>query len=330
MNVRWGLIGAGDIVRKRVAPALRDVAGSRLLGVARAHADRVEEFARAFGADRWYRDDRELLADPQVDAVYVATPVHLHAEQAVAAAEAGKHVLCEKPMGLDVAECDRMIAAARAHGVRLGVAYYRRFYPVVGRIKALLAAGEIGKAVICQVNAFEWLDMPRDHPRGWFMRKAESGGGPMFDFGCHRIEVLLNLFGPARRVSGLVANAYFEREVEDTAAALLELGEGTCATLAVTHATSEPRDTLDVFGTRGAIHVPALNEGDLVVTAAGKTRREAHPPAANLHAPLVKDFVDAVLEGRDPAVTGDTGRAVAAIEEQIYAGSRPASRSASA
>jgi predicted dehydrogenase len=328
MNVRWGLIGAGDIAQKRVAPALRDVPRSRLLGVARAHAEQAEAFARAFGANRWYRDHRDLLADPEVDAVYVATPVHQHAEQAIAAAEAGKHVLCEKPMGLEPAECDRMIAAARAHGVRLGVAYYRRFYPVVGRIKALLAAGEIGKAVLCQANAFEWLDMSPDHPRGWFLRKAESGGGPMFDFGCHRIEVLLNLFGPARQASGLVTNAFFEREVEDTAAALLEFAQGTCAMLAVTHAASEARDTLDIFGTKGAIHVPALNRGELVITAAGRTRREDHPPAANLHAPLVEDFVNAVLDGRDPAVTGETGRAVAEIEAAIYAGSRPASRNA--
>jgi predicted dehydrogenase len=330
MNVRWGLVGAGDIARKRVAPALRDVPRSRLLGVARAHAERAEAFAREFGAERWYRDDRELLADPDVDAVYLATPVHRHAGQAIAAAEAGKHVLCEKPMALDVEECGRMIEAARANGVKLGIAYYRRFYPVVGRIKALLADGEIGTPVLCQVNAFEWLDMRPDHPRGWFLRKGESGGGPMFDFGCHRIEVLLNLFGGVRAVKGLVANAFFDREVEDTAAAVLGFEHGTCAMLAVTHATSEARDTLDLFGTRGMVHVPNLNRGELMITSGGSTRREDHPPAANLHAPLVQDFVDAVLSDREPAVGGETGRAVAAVEEQIYEGATPASRSASA
>jgi predicted dehydrogenase len=210
------------------------------------------------------------------------------------------------------------------------VAYYRRFYPVVHRVQALLAGGAIGTPVLCQVNAFEWLDMPADHPRGWFLRRAESGGGPMFDFGCHRIEVLLNLFGPARRVTGLVTNAFFEREVEDTAAALIEFGHGACAMLAVTHATSEPRDTLEVFGTTGALQVPNLNAGTLSVSSGGRTWREDHPPASNLHAPLVEDFVDAVLGGRAPAVGGDAGRAVAAVEEAIYAGPRPASRSASA
>src|SRR5206468_7730595 len=111
---------------------------------ARARADRAAEFAQRHGARRWYADWREALGDRDVDAVYLATPVRLHAEQAVAAAEAGKHVLCEKPMALDVAACERMIAAARAHGVKLGVAYYRHHYPAVARLRQMIASGEIG------------------------------------------------------------------------------------------------------------------------------------------------------------------------------------------
>ena len=103
------------------------------MAVSRANADLVEAFAREAGARRWHADWRDLVRDPAIDAVYVATPVHLHAEQTIAAAAAGKHVLCEKPMAMDASECDRMIAACRAAGVRLGVAYYRHFYPAVIR-----------------------------------------------------------------------------------------------------------------------------------------------------------------------------------------------------
>jgi Oxidoreductase family, NAD-binding Rossmann fold len=130
-SLSWGLIGAGDIVRKRVGEALREGRGCELVAVSRARTELLESFARKVGARRWHADWRDLIADDEVDAVYVATPVHLHAEQTVAAAEAGKHVLCEKPMVMTAAECDRMIAACRAHGVRLGIAYYRRFYPAV-------------------------------------------------------------------------------------------------------------------------------------------------------------------------------------------------------
>ncbi|HVD76360.1 MAG TPA: Gfo/Idh/MocA family oxidoreductase, partial [Vicinamibacteria bacterium] len=215
--VRWGLIGCGDIAAKRVAPALRDSPGSTLMAVARARADRAAEFAERHGARRWYADWREVLSDREIDAVYVATPVRLHAEQAVAAAEAGKHVLCEKPMALDVAGCERMTSAARHHGVKLGVAYYRHHYPAVVRLREMIASGEIGRPVLVQVQAFELFDPPPGDPRAWLLKKSESGGGPMMDFGCHRIEVLLDLLGPVVEVRAKPSNVRFhDREVEDT------------------------------------------------------------------------------------------------------------------
>ena len=142
----------------------------------------------------------------------------------------------------------------------------------------------------------------------------------MFDFGCHRLEVLVHIFGPVRRAAGIIANVVFDREVEDTAAALLQFEAGCCATLAVTHAAIDPQDTLDVFGTRGSLHIGRLNAGDLLRRGPdGAECRESHPPAANLHRPLIEEFVDAVRSRRDPAVDGRAGRAIAAIEEQIYA-----------
>jgi predicted dehydrogenase len=310
-GVRWGLIGAGDIVRRRVAGALRDAPASELVAVSRARSELAAEFSREIGARRWHGDWRALVADAELDAVYIATPVHVHAEQSIAAAEAGKHVLCEKPLAMSAAECDRMIAACRANGVKLGVAYYRRFYPAVKRVKAIIDSGEIGAPVFAQMNAFEYFDPPPDHPRAWLLQPSIAGGGPMMDFGCHRIEVLVNLFGS---------------QVRQTAAVLLQFESGPCASVTVTHASHERQDTLHVFGTRGSIHVDDLNAGTLRVEASSwraeardARRREVHPPAENVHLPLVEDFVDAVLTDREPAVTGETGRAVAAIEDIIYA-----------
>ena len=318
-KLAWGLIGCGDIARKRIAPALRDLETSDFVGVSRAREDLAKSFAEVFGARKHYAAWTDLIADEDIHAVYIATPVHLHAEQAVAAAEAGKHVLCEKPMAIDVAECDRMIAAASANQVKLGVAYYRHFYPVIGRAKELIASGEIGQPVIAQINAFESFNPALDHPRSWLLRKDRSGGGPMFDFGCHRIEVLTSLFGRIAKVSAQVANVVFEREVEDTATALFQFERGTCATLAVTHAAREPQDTLDIFGTQGSIHIPNLNEGAMRLVSAEGEKCEAHPPNPNLHLPLIEDFVDAVINDREPLVNHETGRMVAMIEEKIYA-----------
>jgi len=319
-KINWGLIGCGDIARKRVASALRDTPQSTLLAVSRAQSELAESFARQFGAKKWYPDWRDLLTDGEINAVYLATPVHLHASQCIEAANAGKHVLCEKPMAMNAAECEQMIAACRANDVKLGVSYYRHFYPVVARIRSLISAGEIGKPILAQLNAFEWFNPDLSEPRGWLLKREFAGGGPMFDFGCHRIEVLLNLFGRIDRTTALATKALFDREVEDTAAAVFQFEQGTCATLTVSHAAREPQDTLDIFGSKGSIHVPILNEGRMRIANAEGEREESYPPAANIHQPLIEDFVKAVTQGLKPRVGGEIGKAVAEIEDRIYAG----------
>jgi Predicted dehydrogenases and related proteins len=318
--IRWGIIGAGDIVRKRIAPAIIDLSNCELTAISRNRADLAEATAKEFGARRGYADWHEMLLDIEIDAIYIATPVYLHAEQTIAAADAGKHVLCEKPMAMDTKECEQMIAACNANGVKLGVAYYRRFYPVLERVREVLASGEIGQPVIAQINAFEYVDLAADDPRGWFLQKEKSGGGPMMDFGCHRLEVLTDLFGDATRVESLTANVVFrDRDVEDTAVALLQFPSGVCASVTVTHGSHGPQDTLDVFATKGSIRVAVLNDGEVQIKTSAGERIESHPPYKNIHQPLIEDFADAVMTNREPRVGGVTGRTIAGLLGDIYA-----------
>jgi len=317
--VRWGLIGAGDIARKRIAPAMLDLPNCELVSVSRSRADLAKQFADKFGAPNSFADGRDQINQAEIDAVYIATPVFLHAEQTIAAANSGKHVLCEKPMALNPGECGEMIAACRANNVRLGIAYYRRFYPAIRRVKQIIESGEIGTVSIVQINAFEYLEMEPGDPRHWFLEKAKSGGGPMMDFGCHRIEMLTNLFGAPVSVVSSVSNKIFGREVEDTATALMRFENGTCASVTVTHAASDPQDTLHVFGSKGSIHIPVLNAGEMTIRIGGKVRHESHPPAANFHQPLIEDFANAVLQDREPAVGGECGKEISSLIEEIYA-----------
>lgn len=317
-KLRWGSIGAGDIVRKRIITALREAENCELIAVTRQDSSRAEQFASEFHIPRWFADHREMLASDEIDAVYIASPVYLHAGHTIDAARAGKHVLCEKPMAMDAQECDRMIAACKASNVKLGIAYYRRFYPVVERIKKALRENEIGKPVFVQVNTFESFNPGREHPRRWFIEKAKSGGGPMMDFGCHRIEVLVDLFGKAVEIESLNAKVAFDREVEDTSAALFRFEDGPCVSLTVTHAAKASVDSFDIFGTEGTIRIASLNSGTISISNSSGESTETHAPAANFHLPLIRDFADAVLHGRDPSVTGETGREVARIVDAIY------------
>ncbi len=319
-RLRWGLIGCGDIAQKRVAPALRDLPDAELVAVNRARFDKVEEFASEFGALKVYRDWMDLLKDSEIEAVYVATPVDLHASITVAAAELGKHVLCEKPMALDLNHCDEMIRVCQQSQVKLGIAYYRRFFPVVKKIKEMILSGEIGQVILAQINAFEFFNPGPEHPRSWFVDKQRAGGGPMFDFGCHRIEVLLNLLGGIKGVQGSVKQIAFKRDVEDTAIAVLDFMTGSQAIISVTHAAFESQDSLSIFGSKGSIHVPVLNKGTLRVITSRGEHIEEYLPSPNFHVPLIEDFSQAVFSDRDPEVTGEVGREVNRILSLTYSG----------
>lgn len=316
--LRWGLIGCGDIAGKRVAPSLRDLDTCRLVAVNRAQHDLAEQFARAFGAERWYKDWRDLLKDEEIDAVYIATPPNLHAEQTIAAAEAGKHVICEKPMARNAQACRRMIAACRTAGVRLSIAYYRHFYPVVSRVKQILDSGEIGKVVLAEIRAFENFRPEAEDPRSWMIRKRQGGGGPLMDFGCHRIEVLLNILGDVSRAWGNQGSLVTDWDVEDTSVSVLEFQSEARGMLAVSRAIEEPQDTLDIYGSAGSIHVPVLNKGLMTIVTPAGERREDRPPHQNLHLPYIEAVTQAFLENREPPVPGETGLRVAEIIEEIY------------
>ena len=317
-EVKWGLIGCGDIASKSVAPAIRNAENSILVTVNRSDFSKVESFARESGAKKWTAEWQELVKDEEINSVYVATPVYLHADQTIAAAEAGKHVLCEKPMALNQADCSRMIDACKVNGVKLGVAYYRHLFPAVNRIKEIIESDEIGKVVHIQANNFKNFNLPPGAPRYWFLQKELSGGGPMMDMGCHRIEIFTNIAGPVQEITGFLDNIVYKREVEDTATAHFLFESGATAVLVSSHGMFEPQDTLDIFGSKGSIHVPVLDEGTMIIRTAADTRTEKHLNYKNFHQPLIDDFVKSILENRQPAIAGETGIEINALLDKIY------------
>jgi predicted dehydrogenase len=320
-SIAWGLVGAGDIARKRVARALRDLAPDGTLhSVASRQRAQAEELAHEHDIPRVHADWRTLVADPEIDAVYVSTPVDLHAEMTVAAARAGKHVLCEKPMALTHAECRSMIRAARRAGVRLGIAYYRRFYPVVVRLKQLLDAGAIGTPVLAEVVVAESFNPDgRNAPRRWLVQRRHSGGGPMMDLGCHRIDLLVHLLGDVRAAHGVLRNVkYRNRDVEDHATAALAFASGATGQITATHCFEQPEDRLAIFGTEGKLVVSHLGAGRLEAHMRSGASTDELPPHTNLHAPLIEEFNRAVLGGRDPFVTGEEGARTSRVLDRIY------------
>jgi predicted dehydrogenase len=316
--LNWGIIGCGDIVRRRVAPALQSLAGCEIAAVARRDPGRLAACRDELQAGRGFDDWRDMVRDDGIDAVYIATPVHVHAEQVLYTLAHGKHVLCEKPLGMDAGECRRLLEASRQGTAALGVAYYRHYYPVVRRLKDILASGALGDVLQVTALASETFRPAADHPRRWILDKSRSGGGSMMDFGCHRIEVLLHLLGWEVAAGGVCGNVYRDHDVEDTASVAIRFASGANGLVSVTRGGTLEQDVVWVQGTRGTARIDNLNGGWLTVTGEAGTRQETLPCHANPHRPLIDAFCRAIRAKREPDVGAETGWRVQRIIDAIY------------
>jgi predicted dehydrogenase len=296
--IRWLVIGIGDIARRRIIPAILAEQRSHL----QAFVTRDPQKAAAYpGVEVFTNLEVALLTTP-IDAVYVASPVFLHAPQTIACLSAGKHVLCEKPTAINLADAQSMVAAAHAHQRLFSVAYYRRLFPKLVRARQLIAEGAIGQPVFAEANCQGWLknDDP-DWTRNWLFNPAMAGGGPLYDIACHRIDALNFLFGEPSRATGFLSNAVHSMAVEDSATVLIQYARGVNATVDVRWNSHIDRDQFRVIGTDGEMNLDPLSGP---ILRFGKVR-ESLPTHANVHYPSVENFVAAILDGAPLACTGD-------------------------
>ena len=318
MGVRWGIIGCGDVARKRVASAIQATDDGLLVAACRRNRDACHAFCDTFGVERRYSSATELLADTEIDAVYIATPVHLHLPQTLAAAAAGKHVLCEKPMAMSVAECEQMIAACHAADVRLGVAYYRRFYPAVDRIAELMQSGELGRILAIRAVTSTGCNFEPGEDGHWRVVADVGGGGALMDVGSHRLNLFLHLCGPVASVKAHCATVAADYEAEDCASLSMSFQAGLQGMLECYFGTAIDYDEFAVIGTAGHVHTDSLNDGQLTIRIGDQQRVETWAPAANFNAPLIADFVAAIREHQPPRVSGEEGLATNAVMQAAY------------
>ena len=291
--LNWLVIGIGDITIRRVIPAIQAQPRSRLYAILTRDPAKAAPYNT-----RTFSILDEALADPEVQVVYVGTPVFLHAPQTIQSLRAGKHVLCEKPMAMNEAEARMMLAAAESTGRLFGVAYYRRFYPKVLRAKQLIEAGTIGKPVFAELTNHMWFDgMGAPGERKWLFDPAKAGGGPLLDIASHRIDVLNFLFGKPIRATGRLSNVVHHYAVEDNATVMIEYENGARGLVDVRWHSKINRDECRIRGTEGEMEMSPLNGPDLIYPG-GRERLLVHP---NVHLPLIENFVDAV-EGKSPLV----------------------------
>jgi predicted dehydrogenase len=303
----WLVIGIGDITTRRVIPAILSEKRSRLVGV----VTRDPAKASAYSVPGW-TDLAAALRESNANTVYVGTPVALHAPQAIDAMEAGKDVLCEKPVAMNYAQAASMQQTAESTGRVLGISYYRRMYGKVQRAKALLDSGVIGRPVMAEATCHDWFH-PVDGFRGWLVDPKLAGGGPLYDIGSHRIDLMNYFFGKPARVTGQLSTVVQPTAVEDNATVLIEYESGVRAIVDVRWHSRAVRDEFRIRGTEGEIDLTPLFGPELVYPGG----REEIPPPQNLHYPCVENFVSAVLEGAPLVSSGKTAIVTDWVTEQV-------------
>ncbi|MDQ2686425.1 MAG: Gfo/Idh/MocA family oxidoreductase [Armatimonadota bacterium] len=318
--IRWGVIGCGDVVEHKSGPALQQAAGSELVVVMRRDGAKAADFARRHGIARWYDDADKLLADPDVNAVYIATPPDSHAELTLRAAWAGKRVLVEKPMARTVTECETMIAGCRAAVVPLHVAYYRRFYPRFQRAKQLIDEGLLGRLVSVTLQMAKPTPARLSEEIPWRLRPEVSGGGLFVDTGSHRLDMIHFLAGDMIDVHGFASHLGYRALAEDSVALTFRIAHSKALGTVACHFEVSPlrRDRLEIVGTDGVLLFDSFDDDFFTLQRRdGMVETFTRPNPEPQHLPFVEALIR-VYNGDPMAhVTGEEGLKTNRVLAQI-------------
>ena len=211
MTLKWGVLGAGSVAQRRAMPAIQKAAGAELHALFSRDPARAKQLATEHNAKRAYSNVDDLLTDTEIDAIYVSTPVNLHCEQVIAAAEQGLHVLCDKPMALTPQECEQMIDACRTNGVHLQICFLFRFHSCFQQIKTWVNEGRLGQIVH---GRMPFLKKYLLKPDEWRAQPDKGGGGCLMDLGPHSVDMLRYLIGEVTEVSAFCDSVLHNYEVE--------------------------------------------------------------------------------------------------------------------
>lgn len=314
-TVRWGILGVGDVCEVKSAPAMQKIAQSEIVAVMRRNGKKAEDYAKRHGIDTWYDDADQLINDPNVNAIYIATPPNAHRDLTLRAAKSGKPIYVEKPMARTTAECQEMINTCKGAGVPLYVAYYRRRLPNFEKLKALVNEGAIGDIRMVKIEMFKTLDpdivanITGSAPVNWRIDPEVAGGGYFFDLASHQLDYLDYVFGPIKSVSGHAANQagiYGAADIVSSSFVFENgiLGSGTwCFTVD----KDSEKDELIVIGSKGHIKIPFFGEPKLFIKKGDGSKEtfEFEMPY-HIQQPLIQTMVDDLLgKGTCPS-TGET------------------------
>ena len=309
MAIGWAIVGTGR-VHRWMAPAIKEAEDSKLVAVLSRDRTRAASFAEKYGIERAYDSLDELLGNPEVDVVYIASPNGLHAGQTIRVARAGKHVFCEKPMAPTPEACRSMIEECNRYGVKLGLALQYRQHPAHLKMREIAASGKLGRPVFTNVQ----VEILTTRMPGWYYEQGMAGGGAMYLVGVHRLDLLRFILGcEVVEVSAFIGEQSPERPFEEMVAAILRFANGAYGALHFSLNIPHGANTMEVHGSRAsmtAIDTTSVWWGGgggevLLKSDAVTTTYQFQKP--NLYKAEVEDFNRCIREDGEPLATGMDG-----------------------
>ncbi|WP_204743135.1 Gfo/Idh/MocA family protein [Pseudocnuella soli] len=321
--IRWGIIGCGDVTEVKSGPAFNKVPDSKLVAVMRRNADKAADYARRHGVDRWYSDAARLINDPEVNAVYIATPPLQHEEYTVAALRAGKPVYVEKPMAVSAAAAARMAQVAKETGLKLSVAHYRRAQPLYLKIKSLIAEGAIGVPRLVQLQCLQphQGNLVAHTEEPWRYNPAISGGGLLHDLAPHQLDLMLHFFGAHEVASGYSFNGANLYPAADTTIGQAVFPGPVAFAGSWCFSAGQKRDECEIFGTEGSIKFSFFTHQPLVLNSGGGEQQFLFNPLPHVQQPMIQKVVDYFLDTSENPCSAEDGVTVMQMIE-VMAGDK--------
>jgi predicted dehydrogenase len=323
-TIRWGIIGCGNVTEVKSGPGFQKANNSSLVAVMRRTGELAKDYAQRHGVPKWYDDAQALIHDPEVNAVYVATPPAFHKEYTVLAAKTGKPVYVEKPMALNSEECQEMIEACRSAGAPLFVAYYRRALARFLKIKELVEANAIGDVRFVTITLYqkprpEELD-PENLP--WRVIPEIAGGGRFVDLASHMLDFLDYVLGPIRSVQGFAASQQNLYPAEDIVTGTFAFESGVHGVGVWNFGSFDEVDLTEIVGSQGKISFSTYDDEPAVLTTSGDATEFAIEYPSHVQQPLIQTVVDELIGvGRCPS-TGESAARTTWVMDQMLAGYR--------
>ena len=294
-QINWGFIGCGEVTERKSGPAFNLVEGSRVVAVMSRSSEKASSYAQRHNIPRWHTDAQSLINDPEVNAVYIATPPSSHATYAIMAMKAGKPVYVEKPLAASYLDCQRVMRISRETGVPCFVAYYRRKLPYFNKVQELLQDGAIGKVVNVQIR---FSVPPRDLDYNstslpWRVQRDIAGGGYFYDLAPHQLDLLHEFFGPIVHVSGFSANRGGLYQTEDTVSASFAFQDGMPGSGSwcfVGHESART-DQIELIGEKGRICFSVFTYSPIVLQTSQGKQEITIPNPPHVQLPMIEEVV---------------------------------------